>query len=293
MELRVLKYFLAVAREENITRAAEFLHITQPTLSRQLMQLEDELNAQLFIRGKNRITLTDEGMLLRRRAEEIVDLAHKTEKEFLEQNNLITGEIFIGALISIVLGSKGVHLKYLFALGFFFLALSAGFMYFEVQTAGLYERMKYPVIIRTIGMMILYALTAAYANQRMPFKYLSTWICIMLTVRMVLGPGIGGAIYSNVLQERQQHYITRYAQNVDLVNPEASASYTNTVQGMQYQGKSETEAHNMAAMSVKGRIQVQATLSAVKEMAGWTIYAGVICMIFVLVVPYPKRKLLT
>jgi hypothetical protein len=65
------------------------------------------------------------------------------------------------------------------------------------------------------------------------------------------------------------------------------------VQGMQYQGKSETEAHNMAAMSVKGRIQVQATLSAVKEMAGWTIYAGVICMIFVLVVPYPKRKLLT
>ena len=200
---------------------------------------------------------------------------------------------FIGALISIVLGAKGVHLKYLFALGFFFLALSAGFMYFEVQTAGLYERMKYPVIIRTIGMMILYALTAAYANQRMPFKYLSTWICIMLTVRMVLGPGIGGAIYSNVLQERQQHYITRYAQNVDLVNPEASASYTNTVQGMQYQGKSETEAHYMTAMSVKGRIQVQATLSAVKEMAGWTIYAGVICMIFVLVVPYPKRKLLT
>ena len=96
MELRVLKYFLAVAREENITKAAEFLHITQPTLSRQLMQLEEELNAQLFIRGKNRIVLTDEGMLLRRRAEEIVDLANKTEKEFLEQDNLVTGEIFIG-----------------------------------------------------------------------------------------------------------------------------------------------------------------------------------------------------
>ena len=92
MELRVLKYFLAVAREENITRAAEFLHITQPTLSRQLMQLEDELNAQLFIRGKNRITLTDEGMLLRRRAEEIVDLAHKTEKEFLDKNPKYTVE---------------------------------------------------------------------------------------------------------------------------------------------------------------------------------------------------------
>lgn len=97
MELRVLKYFLAVAREENITKAAQFLHITQPTLSRQLIQLEEELNAQLFIRGKNHIVLTDEGMLLRRRAEEIVDLANKTEKEFLQLDALVAGEIFIGS----------------------------------------------------------------------------------------------------------------------------------------------------------------------------------------------------
>jgi len=97
MEIRILKYFLAVAREENITKAAESLHITQPTLSRQLMQLEDELHAQLFIRGKNKIILTDAGMLLRKRAEEIVDLTYKTEKEFLQQDELLTGEIFIGS----------------------------------------------------------------------------------------------------------------------------------------------------------------------------------------------------
>ena len=102
----------------------------------------------------------------------------------------------IGAVIAMVLGGKGLHFKYLFAMGFFFLSLSAVFMYFEVQTAGVYERLKYAVIIRATGMMILYALTAAYANQRMPFKYLSTWICIMLTVRMVVGPSIGGAIYT-------------------------------------------------------------------------------------------------
>ena len=140
----------------------------------------------------------------------------------------------IGAVIAMVLGGKGLHFKYLFAMGFFFLSLSAVFMYFEVQTAGVYERLKYAVIIRATGMMILYALTAAYANQRMPFKYLSTWICIMLTVRMVVGPSIGGAIYTNVLQERQQHYITRYAQNVDLLNPDASTSFLGTVQGMKY-----------------------------------------------------------
>lgn len=96
MELRVLKYFLVVAREENITRAAQLLHITQPTLSRQLMQLEDELGVQLFRRSKYRVILTDDGMLLRRRAQEIVDLAEKTEREFQRQEEELSGEIAIG-----------------------------------------------------------------------------------------------------------------------------------------------------------------------------------------------------
>lgn len=97
MELRVLKYFLAVAREGNITKSAQMLNITQPTLSRQLIQLENELGSQLFIRGKNKISLTDKGMLLRKRAEEIIDLAEKTEKEFLQEDEVIAGEILIGS----------------------------------------------------------------------------------------------------------------------------------------------------------------------------------------------------
>lgn len=97
MELRVLRYFLTVASEDSITNAANILHITQPTLSRQLMQLEEELGVQLFVRGKKAITLTEAGMLLRSRAEEIVDLANRTEKEFLNQKNFLSGEIFIGA----------------------------------------------------------------------------------------------------------------------------------------------------------------------------------------------------
>lgn len=97
MELRVLKYFLAVAREENITKAAESLNITQPTLSRQLMQLEDELDTKLLIRGKNKVSLTDKGMLLKRRAEEIVDLAQKTKEQFLQEDEVIAGEISIGS----------------------------------------------------------------------------------------------------------------------------------------------------------------------------------------------------
>ena len=81
MEIRVLKYFLTIAREENITRAAEQLHITQPTLSRQMMQLEEELGVRLFQRNRVSVTLTEEGRLLRRRAQEILELAEKAEQE--------------------------------------------------------------------------------------------------------------------------------------------------------------------------------------------------------------------
>lgn len=97
MELRVLKYFLMVAREENITRAAELLHVTQPTLSRQLSQLEDELGTKLFQRGQHGISLTEDGLLLRRRALEIVALADKTERELSHADDVLSGEITIGS----------------------------------------------------------------------------------------------------------------------------------------------------------------------------------------------------
>lgn len=200
---------------------------------------------------------------------------------------------FIGGMITIFLSMKKVHFKYIFAGGFIMLGMAALFMYFEVQTDGLYERMKYPVIIRSTGMMMLYSLIPTYATQRMPYKFLSSWICTMITIRMVIAPSLGAAVYTNALQERQQNYVTRYAQDVDLLNPETSASFLGTVRGMSYQGKSKAEAVNMAALSAKGRIQVQATLVAVKEMAGWTLYVCLACAIFVLVVPYPKRKLLS
>ena len=96
MEIRVLRYFLTVVREESITRASEVLHITQPTLSRQLSQLEEEVGVRLFERGSRRITLTNEGMLLRRRAEEILQLVDKTEQELIEQEEQVEGKISIG-----------------------------------------------------------------------------------------------------------------------------------------------------------------------------------------------------
>lgn len=97
MELRVLRYFLAVAREQSITAAAETLHITQPTLSKQLRELEEELGKKLFTRGNRKITLTEEGMFLRKRAQEIVELADKTEADFAAGVGSVSGDIFIGS----------------------------------------------------------------------------------------------------------------------------------------------------------------------------------------------------
>lgn len=96
MELRVLNYFLLVAREENITKAAQLLHVTQPTLSRQLMQLEEELGVKLFHRGKHSVSLTEDGMLLRRRAQELVSLSEKTKMELRHKEEMPAGEIAIG-----------------------------------------------------------------------------------------------------------------------------------------------------------------------------------------------------
>lgn len=97
VELRVLEYFLAVAREQNISKAAEYLHLTQPTLSRQLKDLENEFGKPLFIRGKRKVTLTEDGIYFRKRAEEIVSLARRTEAEMKNPDNIVAGDLYIGA----------------------------------------------------------------------------------------------------------------------------------------------------------------------------------------------------
>lgn len=103
MEIRVLRYFLAIAREENMTRAAEHLHVSQPSLSKEIRKLENELGHDLFIRTNKSMHLTDEGMLLRKRAEDIIDIVDKTAEEFSQLDNIIGGEIRIGCAESFLI----------------------------------------------------------------------------------------------------------------------------------------------------------------------------------------------
>ena len=97
MDIRVLRYFLAVAREQSFSTAAERLFLSQPTLSRQLKELEDELGKTLLVRSNKGVTLTEEGMILRKRAEEIVELMEKTEQEVRQSNDGVSGTVYIGA----------------------------------------------------------------------------------------------------------------------------------------------------------------------------------------------------
>ena len=122
MELKTLEYFLAVAQEGSISGAAEVLHVSQPTLSRQLKELEDELGCTLFTRGRRGVTLTDDGLLLRRRASEIVDLARITQNEIMLNQGVVEGEVRIGCaetqamdlLAQVMLGFQRDHPKVVF-----------------------------------------------------------------------------------------------------------------------------------------------------------------------------------
>ena len=106
MEIRVLRYFIQIAREGNMSRAAEILHISQPTLSKQMADLETELGKKLFTRTRGGITLTDEGMLLRKRSEDILDMVDKTTNEFLALDNITGGDVHIGC-------AESYQIKYL------------------------------------------------------------------------------------------------------------------------------------------------------------------------------------
>ncbi|HIY02192.1 MAG TPA: LysR family transcriptional regulator [Candidatus Blautia faecipullorum] len=115
MDLRVLTYFLAIAREQSIVHAAESLHLSQPTLSTQIKNLEEELGKQLFIRGTRgtrKVTLTEEGMILKKRAEEILDLVSRTEQEITMNDDILVGDIYIGTgeTDGIRLIAKAAHL---------------------------------------------------------------------------------------------------------------------------------------------------------------------------------------
>lgn len=125
------------------------------------------------------------------------------------------------------------------------------YMYFHYQTMGVYEHTIPPTLLHYAGMLVLYSVTCAFAMKHLPIRYFATWLFLMVAVRNVVAPAIGTSVYANWLQERQQHYITHFAQDVRLDNPQSSAPFVQAAYLGQRQGKDSFEASRWASTLIK------------------------------------------
>ena len=198
---------------------------------------------------------------------------------------------FIAMVVNITLIKKGTHHRWVIVGGFTLITASSIYMYFLYQGMATYEMMILPTVIRGAGMWMIYAYCGCMGmNDLDAGKQLGSWVFIMLMFRAVLGPVGGSSLYSNAVYQRSQNHIERYAQDMDVSNSAAASSFQRTQMGMVMQGKSYVEATQMASMSAKGSVQLQATLVALKEISGWTIYGGIAVIIFALIFPYEERR---
>lgn len=170
IETRLLQYFLAVAEEQSITRAADYLHITQPTLSKQMMDLETQLGKQLFVRGKKKITLTEEGMYLRSRAQEIIMLMETTEASFRENEQAIAGDVFIGCgehrtSFPIIQLIQSIQADY----------PEIKFHFFSSNADAIIERLEKGLL--DVGILLEPQINSKYDYRKLPFQ--ETWGVLM------------------------------------------------------------------------------------------------------------------
>lgn len=163
IETRLLQYFLAVAEEQSITRAAGYLHITQPTLSKQMMELEGLLGRQLLVRGKKKVTLTEEGAYLRARAQEILALMETTEASFRQNEEIISGDVFIGcgehrSTFPIMQMIRQIQLEY----------PDIKFHFFSSNADAIIERLDKGLL--DVGILLEPEISPRYEYQKLPFR---------------------------------------------------------------------------------------------------------------------------
>lgn len=196
----------------------------------------------------------------------------------------------IGMLISVAMAFARVHFRWILAVGFGLLLAANIFLYFQYQTEGSYEHMALVTVINYAGLFIPYAMLVPLGMKHLPVRYMTTYIFVMLLFRNALAPVAGMSLYTNWLQERQQHYTQRLAQNVDHENQQA-ATYDYGLRRMgQASGGSTMEAQQLSATAMRGKITVQATLVAMRDITGTTIWLLVGTIALVLFFPYHKDE---
>lgn len=197
---------------------------------------------------------------------------------------------FIGLLIAAAMAFARIHFRWILAVGFGLLFVADVYLYFQYQTEGSFDHMVVVTVINYAGLFIPYAMLVPLGMKHLPVRYMTTYIFVMLLFRNALAPVAGMSLYTNWLQERQQHYIHRLAQNVDYENQQA-ATYDYGMRRMgQAKGGSTLEAQQLSATAMRGKITVQATLVAMRDITGTSIWLLVGTIAFVLFFPYHRDE---
>lgn len=196
----------------------------------------------------------------------------------------------LGLITALAMIVRKVRFRTIFCTAFLLMAAANACLYFQYQTEGLLDNMALPVVINYAGLLILYSVVAAFGMKKLPAHYLATFVFVMIWTRNAIAPPVGASIYTNRLNNKQQYYIARLAQNVDSENPLAAAAYTQTRRAAQAAGKSSVEAEQLAVTSLKGRIARQAGISAMKDITGNTVILLIITAALTLVLPYHKGE---
>ena len=196
----------------------------------------------------------------------------------------------IGLVIAAAMAFARIHFRWILAVGFGLILAADIYLYFQYQTEGSFENMALVTIINYAGLFIPYAMLVPLGMKHLPVRYMTTYIFIFLFFRNALAPVAGMSLYSNWLQERQQHYIQRLAQNVDNENLQA-ATYDYGMRRIgQARGGSTLEAQQLSATALRGKITVQATLVAMRDITSTTIWLLVGTIAFVLFFPYHRDE---
>lgn len=178
----------------------------------------------------------------------------------------------------------------IFCLAFLMMAASNAYLYFQYQTIGLFGNMILPTVLNYTGLLMLYSIVAAFGMKKLPSHYLATFVFLMIWMRNAIAPVVGSSLYANWLNNRQQHYVSRIVQTVDNENPLAVTAFMQTKRMGEAGGKGTTEAEQLATTSLKGRIIVQSTIVAMKDITGQTVLLLLGTAVITLLLPYYKGE---
>lgn len=195
-----------------------------------------------------------------------------------------------GLILSVLLVVRKVRFRTIFIIAFLFMALSNVILYFQYQTSGLFDNMIWPTVLNFVGLLMLYSLVAAFGMKSLPARYLATFVFLMIWMRNSIAPVIGASVYSNWLNERQQYHISVLAENITADRPSAAGTHVRNMKIAGASGKGSFESEQFSSVAIKGKVAVQATIVAMKEITGNTVILILIAAGVTIMLPYYKNE---